>query len=93
MQRKELVKEITNKTGVEKGAVETILKAFIESVEEHIQNKEHVSLSRFGRFSVKKRAAKKGRNLNNNTPIRIPASTVPVFKPSKVFTRRLKINT
>jgi DNA-binding protein HU-beta len=93
MQRLELVKEIVQKTGSEKHSVETILKTFMTSVEEHLTKGGHISLSGFGRFGVKKRAAKMGRNISKNMPLKIPAYFSPVFKPSKVFIRKVKKHT
>ncbi len=90
MQRLELVKEIVKKTGSEKHSVETILKTFMRSVEEHLIKGEHISLSGFGSFGVKKRAAKMGRNISKNIPLKIPAYFSPVFKPSKRFIRKVK---
>ncbi len=90
MQRLELIKEILKKTGSEKDSVETILKTFFISVEEHLTKGEYISLSGFGRFSTKKRAAKMGRNINKNTPLKISACYFPVFKPSKEFIRKVK---
>ena len=90
MQRIEIVKEVAKHSGVERGTVKTILEAFMTSIVDHTIKREHVSLSGFGRFYIKKRAAKMGRNINNNTPLKIPPYSAPVFKPSKKFILKVK---
>jgi DNA-binding protein HU-beta len=45
-----------------------------------------------GSFIVKQRAEKTGRNILKNTTIRIPAHSVPAFKPAKVFVDDVKNN-
>ena len=87
MQRKEIIKEIATKTGLEKGTVNTTIETFMVLVEEHLLKGEHISMSGFGRFGIKKRAAKMGRNISNNTPIKIPAYSAAVFKPSRSFVK------
>jgi DNA-binding protein HU-beta len=44
----------------------------------------------FGSFIVKKRAAKKGRNISKNTTIVIPEHFIPSFKPAKTFGEKVK---
>ena len=39
----------------------------------------------FGSFETRKRAARKGRNPRTKEEIKIPASTVPAFKPGKAL--------
>ncbi|MGP8216461.1 MAG: HU family DNA-binding protein [Bacteroidia bacterium] len=90
MKKVEIIKEIATQKGIETATVETVLEAFMTSVKEHTLNKEYVSLSGFGRFGIKKMAAKVGRNISKNTPIHIPEQCLPAFKPSKKFTQKVK---
>jgi DNA-binding protein HU-beta len=90
MKKIEIIKEIAAQTGIEKQDVETILEAFMVSVKEHTINKGHIALSGFGRFCLKKRAAKMARNISKNIPLKVDAQFRPVFKPSKKFTNKVK---
>ena len=90
MRKTELIREISKKTGTEKAVVETTIEAFMASVKEHVSNKEPVTLRGFGAFGVKKRAAKIGRNITQNTSMKLPAHFIPSFKPSKKFKERVK---
>jgi DNA-binding protein HU-beta len=90
MKKSELIKEIATKTGTERAQVETVVETFMILVMQHVTNKEYVALRGFGSFGLKKRAAKIGRIISKNTPIKIPAHFIPAFKPSKKFIRKLK---
>lgn len=90
MTKAEIVKEISEKTGIERAMVEATVEAFMTSIKEHILHKETVSFRGFGNFIVKKRAAKVARNISKNTAINLPAHFVPAFRPSKKFSEKVK---
>ena len=85
MTKADLVTDISEKTGVEKIAVQATIESFMQSVIETMENGENVYLRGFGSFVVKKRAEKTGRNISKNTTLIIPEHFVPTFKPSKSF--------
>ena len=84
------IKKLSEKTGVEKVAVQTTVEAFMEAVKDSLTKGENVYLRGFGSFIVKARAEKTGRNISENTTIKIPAHNVPAFKPSKEFVGMVK---
>ena len=90
MTKADIVSEISEKTGIEKVAVQATVEAFMKSIKVSLADGENVYLRGFGSFIVKKRAEKTGRNISKNTTIIIPAHNVPAFKPSKTFTERVK---
>jgi DNA-binding protein HU-beta len=90
MTKAEIVKEISEKTGIERAMVEQTIEAFMNSVKEHIIHKETVSLRGFGNFIIKRRAAKIARNISKNTAINLPAHYIPAFRPSKKFSEKVK---
>jgi DNA-binding protein HU-beta len=90
MTKAEIVKEISEKTGIERAVVEATVEAFMNSVKEHIIHKETVSLRGFGNFIIKRRAAKVARNISKNTAINLPAHYIPAFRPSKKFSEKVK---
>jgi DNA-binding protein HU-beta len=92
MTKADLVTDISDKTGVEKIAVQATIESFMQSVIETMENGENVYLRGFGSFIVKKRAEKTGRNISKNTTIRIPEHHIPAFKPAKVFVEGVKKN-
>ena len=91
MTKEDIVNEISEKTGIEKVAVQATVEAFMKSVKTSLTEGENVYLRGFGSFIVKKRAQKTGRNISKNTTIIIPEHFVPAFKPAKVFVDKVRV--
>ena len=92
MTKADLVADISEKTGIEKIAVQATIESFMKSIIDTMENGENVYLRGFGTFVVKKRAEKTGRNISQNTAVIIPAHNIPAFKPSKTFVKSVKQN-
>jgi len=90
MTKAEIVSEISNKTGLEKQAVITIVETFMASVKGALAKNENVYLRGFGSFIVKQRAEKTARNISKKSTIIIPAHKIPSFKPCKTFVNAVK---
>ena len=90
MTKAELVNEISNKTGIEKLQVQTIVESSMKVIRQSLINDENVYLRGFGSFIVKKRAKKTGRIITKNTTIIIPEHYIPAFKPAKTFVECVK---
>ena len=93
MTKADIVKEISDKTGVEKMVVQATVEAFMKEVRGAMEGGDNVYLRGFGTFVNKRRAAKTGRNISKNTTIQIPAHNKPHFKPCKEFADKVKSNT
>ncbi|MAP01624.1 MAG: integration host factor subunit beta [Flavobacteriales bacterium] len=96
MTKADLVSDISDKTGVERIAVQAAVEAFMDSIKDSLEKGENVYLRGFGSFVVKERAEKTGRNISKNTTLIIPAHNIPSFKPSKTFVdgvkKKVKVN-
>ena len=90
MTKADLISEITEKTGVEKIAVQATVESLMTSIIDAMESAENVSLRGFGSFVIKKRAEKTGRDISKNTTIIIPEHFVPTFKPAKTFVEVVK---
>lgn len=90
MTKADIVNEIARSTGLEKNAVLATVEKFMEVVKDSMADGNNVYLRGFGSFVVKTRKAKTARNISKNTSIKIPAHTVPTFKPSRVFLDQVK---
>jgi len=90
MTKAEIVNEISNKTGFDKNAVQTVVEAFMSTVKGALAKNENVYLRSFGSFIVKDRAEKTARNISKKTTIIIPAHKIPAFKPCKSFVSVVK---
>jgi DNA-binding protein HU-beta len=92
MTKADLVKNISDKTGMDKSDVQMIAEKFMNEVKNSLKNNENVYLRGFGSFIVKTRAEKTGRNISKNVAVVIPAHNIPAFKPSKTFVNSVKQN-
>ena len=90
MTKADLISEITEKTGVEKIAVQATVESLMTSIIDAMESGENVYLRGFGSFLIKKRAEKTGRDISKNTTIIIPEHFVPTFKPAKTFVEGVK---
>jgi DNA-binding protein HU-beta len=76
----ELVEHVAAATDSSKAAAAAALDAVLEGITKALKKGEEVRLVGFGTFSVKKRAAGKGRNPATGEEIKIPASKSARFK-------------
>ena len=83
MNKTELIKSISEKSGSTQKDAENFLNAFIESVTESMKKGEDVAIIGFGTFSVAERAARTARNFRTNELIDVPASKTVKFKVGK----------
>lgn len=80
MNKSELVAAVAEKAGITKTDADRVVNAFTATVQETLAKGEDVSLVGFGTFSVKKRAARTGRNPLTGETMQIAEATVPAFK-------------
>lgn len=85
MNKTELVDAMASQTGLSKKDTEKFLKSFEETVVKELKKGGKVQLVGFGTFDVADRAAREGRNPQDGSPIKIPASKAPRFKVGKGF--------
>ena len=92
MTKADIVKNISDKTGMDKSDVQMIAEKLMDEVKNSMKKNENVYLRGFGSFIIKKRAEKTGRNISKNIAVVIPAHNIPAFKPSKTFVNSVKQN-
>ena len=91
MTKAEIIKKISDETGIPSKDVAATVEGFMEEIRVSLaENKENVYLRGFGTFTVKQRAAKTARNISKNTTLVIEAHDFPAFKPSKSFIAKMK---
>lgn len=83
MNKSELVKAISEKSGSTIKDAENFLNAFVENVAESMKKGDDVTLIGFGTFSVADRAARTARNFRTKEIINVPASKTVKFKVGK----------
>lgn len=90
MTKADVVNQIAEKTGIEKVTILASVEAFMNVIRSSMEGGKNVYLRGFGSFIVKTRAEKIGRNITKNVAVKIPAHSVPSFKPAKSFAKRIK---
>jgi len=90
MNKADLVSKVAGKTGLTKKAAQDAMESMMEAVMTSVSKGDSVTLTGFGTFKASKRAARNGRNPQSGQVIKIPARTVPVFRPGKEFKEMVK---
>ncbi len=85
----EMVKIISDKTGISQKQVSECLNAFTETVTEKLAEGDKIQLTGFGTFMTRKRESREGRNPGTGEKITIPAGVTPVFKAGKVLKEKV----
>ncbi len=85
MNKAELVNAVATQTGLSKKDTEATLNSIVNVITDVLSKKEKVQLIGFGTFETRERAERMGRNPQTGIDIKIPASTVPVFKAGKAL--------
>lgn len=83
MNKGEFVESIADAAGLSKADAERAIEGMIKVVKKALKSGDTVTLVGFGTFSVRKRAARMGRNPRSGEAIKIKASKVPAFKAGK----------
>lgn len=90
MTKADVINEIAEKTGIDRVDVQASVEAFFAVVKNSMAEGDNIYVRGFGSFVNKKRAKKIARNISKNTAIVIDEHYVPTFKPSKIFTEKIK---
>ncbi len=90
MNKSELVKAISEKSGSTIRNTEKFLDSFVETITESMKKGDDVTLVGFGTFSVAERAERIGRNFKTGKNVTIPASKTVKFKTGKTLKDAVK---
>ena len=85
MNKSELIEAISDSAGLTKADAGRALDGVIGAITGALKSGDTVSLIGFGNFSVKKRAARQGRNPQTGESIKIKAANIPSFKAGKAL--------
>lgn len=90
MTKKELVAAMAAKTEMTKKDTEEMLNTLVETICESLENGEEVAIAGLGKFEVRERAERNGRNPSTGEAIVIAASKAPAFKAAKALKDAVK---
>ena len=83
MNKNDLVDAVSERTGLARSDAAQAVEAVLAAITAALRAGDAVTLSGFGSFVAKTRAARTGRNPRTGEAIAIPASRAPAFKAGK----------
>jgi nucleoid DNA-binding protein len=90
MTKAELVDHAATTVDLSKAQTEAVLTQCLQAIMDALQAGESVELRGFGRFQLRHRAARAGRNPRTGATIPIPAKAVPTFTAGTAFQERVQ---
>jgi integration host factor subunit alpha len=85
-----IINEVYTKLGLRKNEARQVVEQLLEIMKRTLQGGEDLLISGFGKFVVKDKQARRGRNPQTRRDLRLRARRVVVFKTSGIL--RKKIN-
>ena len=90
MLKSQLAEKVASSTGLTKKAAAGAIDAFLEVVTESLKRGDDVLLTGFGKFEVRVRSSREGRNPQTGAKIQIPATKTPAFRAGKALKMAVK---
>jgi integration host factor subunit beta len=88
--KKDIVKEICDKTSLPYSQVRVVVQSTIDAIIETVLKEGKIELRNFGVFKIKQRAPRKARDPRTGAPVFVPAKRVVTFKAGRLLEKRLK---
>jgi DNA-binding protein HU-beta len=85
MNKAELIEAVAKNAKMTKVDTEVVINAALDMIKKSVKKSDDVTLIGFGTFTKSKRKARAGRNPQTGKEIKIPAMTVPKFRPGQDF--------
>jgi DNA-binding protein HU-beta len=85
MNKGDLVAEVSLVSGISKRAATDAIDAVLDAIVRAVADGEKVSLAGFGSFEKRLRAPRTARNPRTNQTVKVPATSVAVFRPGRDF--------
>lgn len=85
MNKAEMIDAVAEAADISKASASRALDGALDAITKSLKKGDSITLVGFGTFSVRKRAARSGRNPRTGETIKIKASKVPGFKAGKAL--------
>lgn len=85
MSKKDLIDAVAAKAEMTKEKASEAVEAMIVHIQDMLKKGQEVSVPPLGKFKITKRKERTGRNPSTGAEIKIAASNVPKFQPSKTL--------
>jgi DNA-binding protein HU-beta len=90
MTKADLIDLVAKKVSLTNKAAREAVGAMLDAVRDALKKGDKVVLTGFGTFSVRSRAARKGRNPQTGAVIQIPAKKTPGFTAGKALKKAIR---
>lgn len=85
MNKNELIDAAAETSGLPRSQMQEALDAVLDEITAAVSRGDKVTLTGFGNFELRERAARAGRNPQTGETMQVPASKAPAFKAGKAF--------
>ena len=89
MNKAEMIKRVARDAKITKIEAAKVIDSIVSLITRALKRGERTILVGFGTFSVKRRKARMGRNIQTGEPLKIPARRVVRFTSSKVLKEKI----
>ncbi|MFV0430858.1 MAG: integration host factor subunit alpha [Alphaproteobacteria bacterium] len=87
--RADIIDSIYREVGLSKRESADILQILLDEISDSLIKGDTVKISSFGRFSVRKKRQRVGRNPKTGVEVPITERVVTIFKPSQLLKKRI----
>lgn len=84
-----IINEVYTKLGLRKNDARQVIEQLLEIMKRTLENGEDLLISGFGKFVVKEKKARRGRNPQTRRDLQLRARRVVVFKTSGILRKRI----
>ena len=85
----DIIESVYEKVGFSKKESSEIVEIVFETIKSTLEQGEKIKISGFGKFEVRQKNTRRGRNPQTGSELQIPARRVLSFKPSQVLKNAL----
>lgn len=85
MNKAELIEELTNRLDADRKTATTYVEQVIDTIVRAVNKGESVTITGFGVFEKRRRAARVARNPRTGETVKVKATSVPAFRPGAQF--------
>ncbi|MBW2062581.1 MAG: integration host factor subunit alpha [Deltaproteobacteria bacterium] len=87
--KEKIITQVYEKTGLSKSRSREVVENLLEIIKSTLAQEENILISGFGKFVVKHKRPRRGRNPQTNQDLQLRARKVVVFKTSGVLRRKI----
>ncbi len=85
MNKTDLINQLADRLDGDKKKAQIAVEGFIDLIQREVQKGRNVSISGFGVFEKRARAARTARNPRTGEAVKVKKTNVPAFRPGKYF--------